>query len=161
MVLNFTKAGTTAFNPNQVAGMTTNNTYSIRVQAGYGSSFGPLGNSCNLTIGTVGARLMNNDETENQDAMKNITDEIKLSQLVKPVKINLYPNPASEIVNINLSEPVDGNFNIMDVSGRLVKSFNAIGDTISVSTEELANGTYFLILNSKIGTTQVKFNVIK
>ncbi len=93
--------------------------------------------------------------------MLNVAEDNKLSQTVKSVKINLYPNPASEMVNINLSEAVDGNFNIIDLSGRLVKSINVIGNTISVSTEGLANGTYFLILNSKTGSTQVKFNVIK
>jgi PKD repeat protein len=66
-------------------------------------------------------------------------------------QINIFPNPASDLLNINLgllsgTKTVE----LYDVSGRLVAQKNTDGDAMQVELADVSKGTYFVkILNEK------------
>ncbi|HEX5151303.1 MAG TPA: T9SS type A sorting domain-containing protein [Parafilimonas sp.] len=74
--------------------------------------------------------------------------------------ITVYPNPAKDILNINLLQS-SGNYNITisDIAGRTLKQFNAIGKQkkISVPVGELQSGIYLVTIHSNEGSQSIKF----
>ncbi|HKK43584.1 MAG TPA: T9SS type A sorting domain-containing protein, partial [Bacteroidales bacterium] len=80
----------------------------------------------------------------------------------------LYPDPASEEIKILLPETFSGNVNIKiyDISGRIVKDFNAEyspGIPIVTGVWWLPAGTYTVVItgNNIRGTVRGRFIVIK
>jgi hypothetical protein len=88
------------------------------------------------------------------------TEEKNISQL------NLFPNPANDVLNINLSlsKPSEVKFQLLDISGKLVKEINA-GEVknnykTSINTTEFTKGVYFLkVISGK--STEVKKVIIE
>jgi hypothetical protein len=64
---------------------------------------------------------------------------------------NIYPNPATDIVNIVSTEPAAVAY-IMAIDGRVVSTVSNPGSQLNVSN--LASGNYFLRLISENNTTQ-------
>lgn len=63
----------------------------------------------------------------------------------------IYPNPANANVNITLPAEFDGNIQITDLNGKVVKSVNttsATGETLSLNIETLAAGIYTVTTTS-------------
>jgi hypothetical protein len=60
--------------------------------------------------------------------------------------LNVYPNPATDILNLNAVDLQDKEIRIVDITGRSVKNlqFNSTGNTIDVT--DLTPGTYQLLL---------------
>jgi hypothetical protein len=72
---------------------------------------------------------------------------------VPSIKLNIYPNPASETIQLNLEEPVFnmGSLSIYAVNG--IEMFNSkinSIDTKSIDVSNLPPGIYYLIVNSPI-----------
>ena len=72
------------------------------------------------------------------------------------VQASVYPNPASDIVNIAIAGFVgDANLTVTDITGKIVMketiSTNAAGKA-SVNTSELRNGLYIFNLQMADGT---------
>ena len=74
------------------------------------------------------------------------TSEVKGKENIK-----IYPNPFSEIVNINNSDLVK-TAKIMDVNGRLIRTIN--NPSSALKLQDLQQGMYILALEMKDGTTQ-------
>ncbi|MFA6149705.1 MAG: agmatine deiminase family protein [Chitinophagaceae bacterium] len=77
---------------------------------------------------------------------------------------NLYPNPAENIVNIEVvtSNPIDLSMNITDISGRIVaqKDFGTITNTqyLTLPTEHLSSGIFMINIineNGKIASRKL------
>tara|TARA_R110001592_G_scaffold354888_2_gene654912 strand:- start:10417 stop:11769 length:1353 start_codon:yes stop_codon:yes gene_type:complete len=81
---------------------------------------------------------------------------------INNIKVNVYPNPASTFVAFELSK---NNFEVQlfDITGKTVKSVNALGNKLRVSTSELNNGVYFYSIYTNDGSliTTNKFVVNK
>jgi hypothetical protein len=64
------------------------------------------------------------------------------------VNIKVFPNPASDVVNISFEEPVEGEINvtILDSQGRLVKKdmIEAAMTEKQINLQELPAGVYYL-----------------
>ncbi|MCQ2266008.1 MAG: T9SS type A sorting domain-containing protein, partial [Bacteroidales bacterium] len=79
--------------------------------------------------------------------------------------INIYPNPATNFLNIDLSTENAQNItlNICDMSGKIIYTdiLNHNGGTqnFKVPVSELASGMYFLHLNTTTGKSIQKFIV--
>lgn len=71
--------------------------------------------------------------------------------------IKVYPNPFSEVININKAELVKS-IKITDVSGKMIRSINQPESTLRL--QDLSQGMYILILDMKDGTQQ-SLKVIK
>jgi hypothetical protein len=68
----------------------------------------------------------------------------------------VYPNPSSDVVNIELNTPTTQNtiIKLMDMSGRIVKQIQTVShegnNQYQLSVKELANGLYtYQILNNQ------------
>lgn len=61
------------------------------------------------------------------------------------LSINIYPNPSSDAIQINLSEKASL-FEIMDLGGRIIKTISTLSEATSqvIGISELNSGVYFL-----------------
>jgi hypothetical protein len=64
--------------------------------------------------------------------------------------ISVYPNPTSGDLNVNLPDRELENLNIMDITGRTVRSMNIEGrtGTVSLNISDLSSGIYFVIVTN-------------
>lgn len=70
---------------------------------------------------------------------------------------NVYPNPTSNIFNIEI--PVsesDVNIQLYNSAGQLIYSKSATGNVEAINTDQLPNGMYILTLTGSFGTLQKK-----
>ncbi len=59
-------------------------------------------------------------------------------------ELNLYPNPVSAGSIVRVSMPGDGELNVYDIRGRLVRSVSLETGSQTIATEGLAAGIYFI-----------------
>jgi hypothetical protein len=94
----------------------------------------------------------------------NIIGTASLEALTQ-TSFNVYPNPASDLVNISFEgENTDYSISLMDIQGRVISSreiANASGEqVVSFSTENVAKGSYIVTVTSN-GEKTTKNVVIK
>ena len=80
------------------------------------------------------------------------------------VNIEVYPNPAAEILNIHHGSINDGEIIIYDIQGKIVKEYKANSDLLisRISITEFESGYYILSVSTDThGLVQKKFQVIK
>lgn len=81
---------------------------------------------------------------------------------IDKLNINIYPNPASELINFKLNQ-TDCKINkieIFDVTGHLVKNLANSENTV-IDISSLSNGIYFVSVSTDKGTVKAKINVVK
>ena len=89
-------------------------------------------------------------------------DNTGVSNLFSDIEVNIYPNPASEIITIEVTENVSSeNYKIIDISGRVIvnSSVSLRNGTANIDISKLERGLYFLMLsdgNSSITSSFVK-----
>jgi hypothetical protein len=71
-------------------------------------------------------------------------------QIPLNTKFTVYPNPAKSFIQLQLNKNVTGRATVQvtDISGKVLKvqNFNANGNVLNVSTENLSSGTYLVKL---------------
>ena len=84
-------------------------------------------------------------------------DPLSSDELLPFAKIKLYPNPASEYVNVELPFKVD-RISVLDVNGKQVKEISnpSVGVNL-IQIEELSSGNYFVKLESGNKTRILRF----
>ena len=78
-------------------------------------------------------------------------------ELAKTSNISIYPNPASDIININSNEKIL-KIEIYNVVGKLIDSKHDLGNNSIYSTTELQSGIYTIIIETE--TQQVQKKII-
>ena len=80
-----------------------------------------------------------------------------------PVKVTVFPNPASDYLNISFTEPLDAEVNLMlfDVQGKLFKTkvIEAATTEIQLNFQDLPSGLYMLKLTK--GKLSNVYKVVK
>ena len=74
--------------------------------------------------------------------------------------LSVYPNPATDILNININNAnfKNSNLSIYDITGKQIITTNMNGANAQINIEGLSNGVYFLNVNNKNGyDVKVKF----
>ena len=88
----------------------------------------------------------------------------------KPLILNdneftIYPNPARDMTNVKFDAPIvgEGNWKIFDTRGILLKTGNISRgiDQLSISTEELASGMYWLTIGDEVGFETKELIIVK
>jgi hypothetical protein len=64
-------------------------------------------------------------------------------------KVTIYPNPSSGLVNITYTLAADGTVEVLDASGRRVRSMSFAGGTGSIQLEGMDQGIYFVLLKEQ------------
>ena len=78
-------------------------------------------------------------------------------------KVQVFPNPAKEEINIRVLEKDVNSVDVFNISGKHIGKYKIQHNTLKINTLEFAEGTYFYELrNSKERVVNVgKFNVVK
>ncbi|MBQ6269317.1 MAG: T9SS type A sorting domain-containing protein, partial [Bacteroidetes bacterium] len=82
-------------------------------------------------------------------SIKNAPEE----SIVENTKLSIYPNPASNILHINNDNLLGAEYEIYDISGKLI--IKDINNTKTINIETLSTGSYSLKIKDSI------FNFIK
>ena len=61
----------------------------------------------------------------------------------------LYPNPASEFVNLK-GVPADANITVFNMSGMVISNMIADGNVLSIDVANYKSGIYFIRINSEV-----------
>lgn len=75
------------------------------------------------------------------------------------ISINIYPNPATDILNIAIEDMENGIMNIYSTNGALVKEVQLNGSHNSINVTDLHNGCYFIRIY--YGDKEIKGNFAK
>ncbi len=65
--------------------------------------------------------------------------------------LSLFPNPASEMVTLKIDAPIEGavlNVSVRDISGRLLREFNNIGNITRIELNQFSPGIYVLSVDN-------------
>ena len=73
--------------------------------------------------------------------------------------LNVYPNPASNYINISDTEL--GDLSIYNLNGALVKEITKVEGQLSINVSDLDNGIYFVKLATEDGIKTTKVSIIK
>ncbi|MEN8157164.1 MAG: DUF2961 domain-containing protein [Bacteroidota bacterium] len=72
-------------------------------------------------------------------------------------KISVYPNPAGDIISLNVGEVQVSGIQIFNIEGGAVMKLNSINHNNQIDVSGLKNGLYILQLNTDKGTLANKF----
>lgn len=85
----------------------------------------------------------------NKIALARYTADALDSESFNYSTVKIYPNPASDIVNINLAEDMDSvDYRISDINGRIIQSGKLSQSNNAVNVETLEKGVYFITLGN-------------
>ncbi|MEN8815775.1 MAG: T9SS type A sorting domain-containing protein [Nonlabens sp.] len=73
------------------------------------------------------------------------------------VTVNVYPNPATDVLNITSSAQQFTSVNIVDLNGRLVKSFEVESNVVNANIQDLKSGLYIVNISNNETTISRKF----
>lgn len=76
---------------------------------------------------------------------------------ISSADFSVYPNPASDLININASKTLNARISIVDLTGKVVKTSSINGLTTAVNTAGLNNGIYYVTITdgASIATEKV------
>jgi PKD repeat protein len=67
--------------------------------------------------------------------------------------IDMYPNPANDVLTINADQVLDASIEVYNVSGKLVLSENIQGTTKTINVTNLAKGMYMIKITNNEGSS--------
>ena len=88
-----------------------------------------------------------------------VDDVLGASDFLDQASVLLFPNPANNEVTLKFAAPVEADFRVFDITGKLViyeANVSVLGQH-TLNTSALQNGTYFVRINSDKGTITKKF----
>lgn len=74
---------------------------------------------------------------------------------------NMYPNPASNQLNVTLDHANNAIYSVFDLAGKLVEKGNTGSDNLILNLDNYTNGVYYLNITSNERTSTRKFVVSK
>ncbi|HWY98206.1 MAG TPA: T9SS type A sorting domain-containing protein, partial [Bacteroidia bacterium] len=89
--------------------------------------------------------------------INNACSTVGINKISKDSYLNIYPNPAINDAVITFSEASARQISVYDVTGRIVRSFEATGNEYKFSCTGLSTGMYFIKVVSGENTQVVKF----
>jgi hypothetical protein len=127
-------------------------------------STGAYGDTLSMaTAGTYTVYVVNQDGCSSS-ATVTITSTTGIIQINANQEVAVFPNPASNVLNVVSSTDLTGNnVQIYDATGRLVAGKVLEGPTNTINVSSLANGAYIMKIINKANETvgQNKFTVIR
>lgn len=110
---------------------------------------------------TVGYTLGNNPQKPIQEPPVHNTG---IAELTKLTEVELMPNPAKDVVfvNINTAKATNGSIVLTDITGKAIAEYNASGNgeyKVAIPVSGLAKGMYFVSLRANGSTITKKLIV--
>lgn len=112
-----------------------------------------------ITVARI-ATIEKSKEIENPEStsnrIENNLDENKF-------KVSVYPNPASEYINIKLEEMSEGNLmmHLTDLTGRMIAARTLSSIETRLEFNSIASGKYILNITSEDGKVNESFKIVK
>ncbi len=75
--------------------------------------------------------------------------------------VNVYPNPASDILTISIQDLDFSKVEIYSIIGEQVMTFDNTNNELRINIEELPEGAYFVRIHTNKGLANKKFNIIR
>ena len=85
-----------------------------------------------------------------------VSDDVSFDELLN-VELNLFPNPASNIINVESSEWML-DLQLIDMTGKILRAETIESDFYQLDLSDLIPGFYFLNVNTESGTQTLKFS---
>ncbi len=116
----------------------------------------------NLGYPFVTLNMNENNEVIFAEYVKEFTPS-SLSKVTSDVEVNVFPNPASDLLFLRTNDFVEGEIEIVDVQGRKVLTQGIKGKNGEVQISSFNSGVYILKLKDKNGLVlkQSKFSIAK
>ncbi len=74
----------------------------------------------------------------------NFDPTVSINEVANAFGLNVYPNPASDVINVTLNKEVAASITVVDVTGKVVKTSTINGTSASINTTGLSNGVYYV-----------------
>jgi hypothetical protein len=75
--------------------------------------------------------------------------------------VSLMPNPAMNVLYVNIEQGGAFELSCMDMSGRLIQTWNLVGETNEIQLEHLATGSYYFRISSEQRQVTRKIVVVR
>ena len=75
---------------------------------------------------------------------------------VKSESVSVYPNPATDIVNVNVGTAANATVELTDVTGKVVASVSGVSGSTAINTAAVPAGLYVVSVTSANGVTTSK-----
>lgn len=72
---------------------------------------------------------------------------------------SVFPNPATDVLNVNVGSLTNANVQLVDVTGKVAASATGVSGTTSFNTSSVTAGLYVLNVSSASGTSTAKILV--
>ncbi|MDX1283978.1 MAG: T9SS type A sorting domain-containing protein, partial [Draconibacterium sp.] len=86
---------------------------------------------------------------------------VSVKNLPKMVKVNIYPNPASDLLNIEFGEKLNGKVVISDLMGKVLHVESFQGQSLKIDTRELTSGIVLLNVISENASFRPQKIIVK
>jgi hypothetical protein len=110
---------------------------------------------------TININLTDNSKGDNRFELLFKNSNTNIEQvLVSDAQLSVYPNPAVDVLNINISNASfkNSNVTITNISGQELINTNMSGTNTQINIEGLSNGIYFVNITNENGFNKtVKF----
>ena len=122
-----------------------------------------------LFVASAGVNFANFDQCKGQKGSTLWVDDVQLiynvgikQNFFSTLKTKAFPNPATELLNIELNEHFSGKVMVYNVAGSLVIEENITGTQCQLNTSALASGNYiYKLMEGNTIFAQGKFVVAK
>lgn len=89
--------------------------------------------------------------------VQNVNECVGLNEILRAGNgVEVYPNPTSGEFTIELSNSSAKTIEVLDLTGRVVYSNTAASEKVKVNLSTLANGIYYVKIQTKSSTEVIK-----
>jgi len=99
--------------------------------------------------------------TSNVMVRMNFDPILSVDDIENSFGLSVYPNPASEVINVSVNKTVEAIISVFDVTGKVVKTSLLNGVTSSFTTSGLTDGVYYVNITDGVSTSTQKVVIRK
>jgi hypothetical protein len=99
--------------------------------------------------------------TSNVMVRMNFDPILSVDDIENSFGLSVYPNPASEVINVSVNKTVEAIISVFDVTGKVVKTSLLNGVTSSFTTSGLTDGVYYVNITDGVSTSTQKVIIRK
>ena len=84
-----------------------------------------------------------------------------INEVENNLGLTVYPNPASDVINVSLNKEINATITLLDVSGKVVRTQSLNGISTSINSASLNSGVYFVTINDGTSVSTQKVVIKK
>lgn len=105
-----------------------------------------------INVNEINKTVTINETFSNEEYLFFEYDETLSLSENQPSKITIYPNPASEMITVNLPEKANYEVSINDISGKKIAAYK-LSNTTTFNISQLASGLYIIKIQKEDGVS--------